>query len=393
MADKFCIYCGKPLTGAKRFCTKCGKPVGDEMEPKEQSSESAGQFFERLANQDRMTVSTQPQSQPAAQSETAGQFFEHLANQDQMPTSTQPQSQPAARPQSGVSGAPDSGQVLYDRVPEPKQNAFTVLVPRGWKIRGGMFYVNPLQVNGPGNALLPKCDFAVMNDDLGTIMLRWMPSWNHADLTYSPNQGASFPPGQWYQGMPVRPIISARQFLWEMLQAERPGASGMTIAAEDPLNDVTALFHKNNEHINRNLQQMGLGTMKFESWDMRVEYTEQGRRFWEEVTVTICDNRQSAFTWTNDNTFMLRAPTESFIKWGAVLALIRNSLQTNPQWLAAIEQARGQHAKIALETQQYINQVAAKVLANRQKAYEEAQQQREEEPPPPEEGGKESKEW
>jgi len=362
MADKFCIYCGKPLTGAKRFCTNCGRPVDSEIGVKDQSPVSDGQIFERLATKVRM------------------------------PASAQPLPKPTARLQSGVSCAPNPGQVLFDRVPEPKQNAFTVLVPRGWKIRGGIFYVNPLHVNGPGNAMSPKCDFAVMNDDQGTMMLRWMPSWNYADLTYSPTQGAIFPPGQWYQGMPVRPMVSAKQFLWEMLQAERPRASGMTIAVEDPLNEVTTAFYKQVELVNQNLQQMGSATLKFESCAMRVEYTEQGQRFWEEVTTTICDNRPGAFMWTNDNTFMLRAPAAAFSTWAGVLLEIRNSLETNLQWLAAVEQARGQHAKIAWETQQYINQVAAEVLANRQKAYDEAQQKREEEAPPPKEDGEESTE-
>ena len=374
MADAFCIHCGKPLIGAKKFCTNCGRPVGGESGAKDPASALDGQIFERLATKIRMPVSTQLLSKPAPLLPAALRIPPLRAAS---PTSQR----------SNVSSTSNPDQVAFDRVWEPNEYAFTVLVPKGWKIRGGIFYVNPLQANGPGNAISPKCDFAVMSDDRGTMMMRWMPSWNYADLTYSPTGGANFPPGQWYQGMPVRLMVSARQFLWEMLQAERPRASGMTIAVEDPVNEVTAAFYQQAEQLNQSLQQAGLPPLKFESWDMVVEYSEDGQRYLEEVTATICDNRAGALTWTNDNTFMLRAPAAVFPTWGRVLLQIRNSLETNPQWLAAVEQARGQRARIAWETQQYINKVTAEVLANRQKAYDEAQRKREEDAAGPEADG------
>ena len=374
MADTFCIYCGTPLTGAKKFCKNCGRPVAGEIGKKDPAPVLDGRIFERLATKVRMPVSTQLLSKPAPP----------------MPTALRIPSLRAAPPapqRSNVSGTPNPDQVCFDRVWEPNENAFTVVVPKGWKIRGGIFNVNPLQVNGPGNAISPKCDFAVMSDDQESMMMRWMPSWNYADLTYSPGGGANFPPGQWYQGMPVRLMVSARQFLWEMLQAERPRASGMTIAVEDPVNEVTAAFYQRAEQLNQSLQQAGLPPLKFESWDMVVGYSEDGQSYFEEVTTTICDNRAGAFAWTNDNTFMMRAPAADFATWGSVLLQIRNSLETNPQWLAAVEKASGERARIAWETQQYINKVIAEVLAKRQQAYDEAQRKREEDAAGPEEDG------
>lgn len=372
MADEFCIHCGKPLIGAKKFCTNCGRPVGGESGAKDPASVLDGQIFERLAAKIRMPVSTQLLSKPAPL----------------LPAALQMPSLRAASPtsqRSNVFSTSNPDQVAFDRVWEPNENAFTVLVPKGWKIRGGIFNINPLQVNGPGNAISPKCDFAVMRDDRGTMMMRWMPSWNYADLTYSPAGGANFPPGQWYQGMPVRLMVGARQFLWEMLQAERPSASGMTIAVEDPVNEVTAAFYKQAEQLNQSLQQAGLPPLKFESWDMVAEYSEDGQRYLEEVTATICDNRAGALTWTNDNTFMMRAPAADFATWGKVLLQIRNSLELNSQWLAAVEKANGERARIAWETQQYINQVIAEVLAKRQQAYDEAQQKGDEDNSAPQE--------
>jgi hypothetical protein len=324
-----------------------------------------------------------------------GQIFERLTGKIQMPVHIPklsglelPQMAPLRPPSLGIvspspqqskaGDTPAADQVRFDRVPEPNQNAFTVLVPRGWKIRGGIFDVNPLQVDGTGNSMSPKCDFAVMSDDQGTMMMRWIPSWNFADSAYSPSGGAPSQPGQWYQGMPVRPMVSARQFLWELLQAERPRATGMTIDKEEAVHEITAAFYKQAEPLNRGLQQAGLPTWNFESWDMRVEYTEDGQLFWEEVIATIGDYRRGGNMWMNDCTFMLRAPASLYPTWGRVLEEIRQSPEYNQQWLAAVEKAKGERARMAWETQQYANQVMAEIMAKRQQAWDEAQKKREE---------------
>ena len=125
MADEFCIHCGKPLIGAKKFCTNCGRPVGGESGAKDPASVLDGQIFERLAAKVRMPVSTQLLSKPAPL----------------LPAALRIPSLRAASPapqRSNVSGTPNPDQVAFDRVWEPNENAFTVIVPRGWKIRGGI---------------------------------------------------------------------------------------------------------------------------------------------------------------------------------------------------------------------------------------------------------------
>jgi hypothetical protein len=366
MADLFCTHCGNPLTGARKFCANCGSPVGGETGMKDRSTALDGSALERLSATIRAPILTPLSSGP------------ELPKTRALPLSQLRAASPGIeRPRAAA--APDHDQVVFDRVVEPNENAFTIMVPRGWQIHGGIFNVNPLQVNGPGNTLSPKCDFAIMSDGRGTVMIRWMPSWNYADLTFSPTGGAFFPPGQWYKGMPVRLMVSAKRFLCEMLQAERPRATGMTIVTEDPLEDATNAFYQQAEQVNRDLQRMGLFPLKFESWGMQVEYEEDGQPYWEDVMVTICDNRAGAFMWTNENTFMMRAPAPVVSTWRHVLLEIRNSLETNPQWLAAVEKARGQRARLAWETQQYINRATAEITAKRQKAYEEARRQREQE--------------
>ncbi len=94
--------------------------------------------------------------------------------------------------------------LLMQRTWEPNEKAFTFLLPRGWNFKGGIFNVNPLTQNGPGNSIAPKCDLTVQKDDQGMVMIRFAPSWNYADLTYSPTGFNFFKPGQYYQGMLVK---------------------------------------------------------------------------------------------------------------------------------------------------------------------------------------------
>ncbi len=94
------------------------------------------------------------------------------------------------------------------RVWEPNERAFSFLLPQGWQSEGGIFNVNAAQMNGTGNSNTPKTDLSVKMDRAGTVMLRWVPTWNYADLRHSA-MGSTFQ-GRYYQGMPLKPSMNAR---------------------------------------------------------------------------------------------------------------------------------------------------------------------------------------
>lgn len=263
-------------------------------------------------------------------------------------------------------------KTLFQRVTEPRENAFTVLVPKGWKTEGGIFNVNPLQSNGPGNSLSPKCDFAVKRDDAGTVMLRWLPTWNYADLSLAPSGGYGlFQPGQMYQGMPVQPMLPPRQFLLDTLRKDRPRAGQVQIIAEDPIPEVSQAFAHLAESVNASLRNLGKAPIRFDSLALLVEYTEDGTRYREAFMTTIADNRSGAFLWSNENTIACRAPAAEFETWKPILDTIRTSREANPEWIEAVRKAAGVRAEKALETQQYINRVANEIVQNRRKTYAE----------------------
>lgn len=280
--------------------------------------------------------------------------------------------EPKPRRSSSVQPPPGEAEakparLFMRRTVEPNEQAFSILVPDGWKTAGGIFNVNPLQTNGPGNTLSPKCDFAVKSDEAGTVLIHWLPSWNYADLSFSPSGFGLFQPGQFYKGMPVRVMVSARDFLLEALRREHPQATAPAIVAEDPLTEVAQAFQQRAQAVNASLRQMGIRPMQFESLALVVEYDEGGRRFRETAMTTIADNRHGAFQWSNENTVLFRAPAAEFAKWKPVLDLIRTSEQPNPQWLAQVARASGERARLALETQHYINRVGLEIVENRRR--------------------------
>ena len=261
--------------------------------------------------------------------------------------------------------------LLMQRTWEPNEKAFTFLVPKGWNFKGGIFNVNPLTQNGPGNSMAPKCDLVVQKDDRGTVMTRFAPAWNYADLTYSPTGFSLFRPGQYYQGMLVKVLPTPKQFLTEMFQTTRPQATQVTVIAEDSMREMVEAVYKANQQINQQLQQMGLKPNRYDGVAMLVEYTEGGKRYREVLRTIITDARTGAFMWTNEHTIQFRAPMNEFEAWKPALDVIYNSIELNPQWIAAVTRAMDQRAKMALETQRYINKVANEIVENRRRTHAE----------------------
>ena len=286
-----------------------------------------------------------------------------------------PAVKPAKKEREPATGGVPSGdkppRILLGRVWEPNEKAFTVLVPNGWITSGGIFNVTPSQTNGPGNSITPKCDFAVMSDKEGSAMIRWAPTWNYADLTYSPTGFTLFKPGSYYQGMLVRRMVSPEQFLIELLKTERPRATDFKVISRDPLNEVTRAFERQAQAVNAELRKMGLRPITIESLGLVVEYTENGRRYRESLMTSIADNRGGAFQWSNENTILFRAPASRFASWKPLLDMIQSSRQANPRWLASVAHHAGKRAKAALETQAYMNRVLTEIAENRSRTQAE----------------------
>ncbi|MBN2281748.1 MAG: hypothetical protein JXQ65_14295 [Candidatus Marinimicrobia bacterium] len=78
--------------------------------------------------------------------------------------------------------------LIFSRKSEPNEQAFSILVPREWQIKGGIFRVNPSAVGGPLNSVEAKCDLQLVSDERGSIGFHILP-----DIVYAhPGAGGVF---------------------------------------------------------------------------------------------------------------------------------------------------------------------------------------------------------
>ena len=125
--------------------------------------------------------------------------------------------------------------VRFQRLSEPKEGAFTVLVPSDWRASGGITRVNPMAANGTLNAIAARIDFTLTSPDC-RVVLHWYPETNYFDMRGNPAQ-SMFPPGSNYNGAPVAPKMNAITYLEQMV-LRRIAARSHGNDGEGPLSDA-----------------------------------------------------------------------------------------------------------------------------------------------------------
>ena len=136
------------------------------------------------------------------------------------------------------SGKKSSSGLSFERKNEPKEQAFSILVPKGWKVEGGIYRVNPLQTGGPLNSMEAKCDMTLKSDAKGTVSFRILPDIVYAHAGVG---GGFFPIGSYYQGAEVRPIVDPATYLQNIIPTMHPNATSILIPWRNRLNQYISL--------------------------------------------------------------------------------------------------------------------------------------------------------
>jgi len=277
---------------------------------------------------------------------------------------------PLSPPRKAARPAPSRAKLptlILQRRWEEREHAFSILVPKGWEMVGGIFNVDPRTTNGSGNSLAPKCDLTVRRDAAGTVALRLLPEINYADLS-SPQfsaGGAFFPVGSSYQGMPVRPRPAATQFLDELFRELRPQARRVQVVEHRPLPELAQTLARNDAPTAARLQQLGLPPNQYDAAQLVVDYCEEEVCFRELLATGLTDMRGSAAMWTNTRTLSLRAPVEEAAAWQALLLTLYRSVEMDPRWVQARDRAVAQRGQAALATQRHVARVAQEIVDHR----------------------------
>ncbi len=259
-------------------------------------------------------------------------------------------------PALGASPVPDP--LVFTRVREANEGAFSLLVPKGWITQGGIYHVDPNTTNGFANSLEPKGNFLVKKDEAGTVMLHWLPDYWYCDTSNTPvGQMGLFPQGSSYNGMLVAPCPSAADFLIHFVFPQlRPGAVNVQLVSSDPLPETVA----------RHRRQSVVPGAAHDAARLTVRYDEGGVSYKEQLSCVIENLGQAGSgMWRNRETVCARAPWSEFAAWEKVGAMIYTSVRFDPNWLAAAARASRQRTQNAQATQRYIQDVDRQIVENR----------------------------
>lgn len=248
----------------------------------------------------------------------------------------------------------------FIRKNEPKEGAFSILVPKGWQMEGGIFRLDASRAGGPLNAIEAKCDLTLKSDKKGTISFRILP-----DIVYAhPGIGGGFfPVGGNYQGAEIRQIVDAPTFLTTIFTTLHPNASNIKTLKIKRLPGEKQAIDKGLSYTNQILAQIGLQSMSFKS-DVAAgvfEYVEDNIHFREIILSGIID-MPAALTWKNTRTLVFRAPADQYDQWRPVVDIIRFSVQFNQKWFLKEAQGQQDRANIVMKVYDEIRQIDREIL-------------------------------
>jgi len=234
--------------------------------------------------------------------------------------------------------------IIFKRVHEPEEYAFSLLVPHNWITEGGIYRIDPTAGGGSGNAIDAKVDFSVKNDRNGDVMIRFLPDMNYFDMRYSPaGQMGMFSVGSNYNGMMVLPFQSADQFIkYIVFPYAHPQLTDFTVISTKNSPELINMVRKEDQYIGIHFE--------YDAGVVDIGYLENGKEYREIVIAVTQDFGQlGAGLWKNRHTFFVRAPKDVFENWTPVFHVIISSLQINMQWL--IGEIRGQVERGAINAE------------------------------------------
>lgn len=249
---------------------------------------------------------------------------------------------------------PKAGSVwrLHRHV-EPREGAFTVLVPEGWIFDGGVLRLNP--ASGPMNSVGAKIEFVEKKDPAGTVMMHWLPNISYKDPRLVPG----FQVGSNYMGMMVVPVMDAQSFLAQFVfPRQRPQAQHVEVVDRKPLTKLAQQY------------QQKAGTVlprRFDAAMLTVTYDEGGVHYKEQMAAVIESIEGPTGWWTNHDTLMVRAPAGEFERMRPLFSAIQGSIEGNPQWVAAENRGAAQRSHNALDTQRHLQEQQHQIVENRRK--------------------------
>jgi hypothetical protein len=270
---------------------------------------------------------------------------------------------PKSATQSPIPTKPGIPSVLrLRRVTEPRERAFTVLVPQGWQTEGGIIRVDPNRSGGSGNAIAAKCDFSIKRDAAATALMRFLPDTSFIDMRNAPaGRMGLFPPGSNYNGMTVYPVQDAVSFLMRIaFPYAHPGVQNPRILDRKPLRGMVEEMRLLSGWLPISNQ------FSYDAALVTLQYSEKGTEYKETMVGGIQNmSVMGAGMWSNQRTLLARAPVQEFEGLAPLFLIILHSIDINKQWLAGELQGQVTRAGIATDVLRYLQQMDNQITEHR----------------------------
>jgi hypothetical protein len=281
-----------------------------------------------------------------------------------------------ASPSNKGKGGPVYQYRLYQ---DATENAFTVMVPEGWQVQGGIMRIASNQIRTVVDGCGKKLRFSI-HDPVTQASITYFPTEMYA--TSAPGTSVfNVPAGQVLNGMVQMPqLLSPSQYVREVVfPAQRTGVQNVQWGEIKSLSALASAW-------NRAFHAEDQIPPQIVAQSIEVAYDRGNTRFgelWTSLITSVTVNNSTI--WMPDFTVVASAPLDKADQLAPILKAVITSFRMNSTWLAnasaaferctkgvviAQEKIRARDRKIAQklrQVQQEINRIDSEIVANRNK--------------------------
>ena len=249
-----------------------------------------------------------------------------------------------------------ASDVTYVSWTDPREGAFSLQVPKGWSVEGGLIR---------RNALDPRAVLRIKSPD-GAILLSGGDGEIPGFVLPNPQWSRVFPEGSWYSPgagiqWQVRRFTPALPFGEEWLQLRLQNlCTGLEIRDRRDRSDLAEQMDREAAGFRQ------FGRVTNSAGDIAFTCTEGGqpRQGYLLVTTQLLQAGVLNIWYAKDLLGYLAVPSRVG-QAQAILAHVASSVQVNPQWVARQQQTTMQVSQIAAQTQEHISRTIMSSYWNR----------------------------
>lgn len=291
---------------------------------------------------------------PAAEYETARNTFVAVLKSFSFTKPTVNVSPPAA-------GVP---AIRYVRWQDPRENAFSIEVPAGWKVSGGMYRFAPVDVRACITMLSPDGLIRVAGGDseIPTFSIPFSPYFPEGS-DYSPGYGVT---------MKVRRYVPGLAFAKEYVQTKvARGCSDLTFTEARDRPDAAKAINEIHARLAATGIRVHLTTGEASFACKSAGRPMRGYYFAGTQSVTYPSAEGQGGIWQVQFLHGYIAPADKVATAQAVLDHGIRSIQINPQWAQMQQGITAAAGRIVSETHAYISKIINDSYWSRQATYDD----------------------